>query len=398
MSELDALASEYVELVLAAGEHDANLVDAYYGPDDRREAVRRAGPEPVGMLRERCRDLLRRVEGAAASDRREFLVAQSRAVQTLLRRLAGERLGLDEESRLTYDITPPSHGVEVFRAARESLEELLPGDGPLPVRLRAFRAGFIVPSDRLEAVVDRALAITRSRTLALADLPPDERFEVSYVRDRPWSAYNWYQGAHASRIEVNVDLPVEIAPILRTLAHEGYPGHHTYNVLLESRLVEGRGWPEFQVHPLFSPQSLLAEGTANVGLSVILDADEEWTVIREELAPVAGLSGRDWPRYLGILDAARPLRFVRGEAARLLLDRGATDEEVTAFVTEHGLQDPSRAAKAVAFIRTYRSYVFNYTAGEDLVLDYLGDGEDRAARFFDLLQRPAIPSALRPPT
>lgn len=397
MSELDALATDYVGLVLAAGEHDANLVDAYYGPADRRGAIRRAGPEPVGMLRERCRDLLRRAEDAAASERRGFLVAQLRAVETLLRRLAGERLPLDEEARLTYDITPPSHAPEVFRAARESLEELLPGDEPLPVRLRAFRAGFIVPADRLEAVVDRALAITRSRTRALADLPADERFEIAYVRDRPWSAYNWYQGAHVSRIEVNLDLPSEIAPVLRTLAHEGYPGHHTYNVLLESRLVEARGWTEFQVHPLFSPQSLLAEGTANAGLSVILDADEEWRVIRDDLAPAAGLSGRDWPRYRAVLEAARPLRFVRGEAARLLLDYGAGDEEVAAFVREHALQDPSRAEKAVSFIRTYRSYVFNYTAGEDLVLAYLGEGEDRAARFFGLLQRPATPSALRPP-
>ena len=39
-------------------------------------------------------------------------------------------------------------------------------------------------------------------------------------------------------------------------------------MLLEKHLVRDRGWIEFTVYPLFSPQSLIAEGTANYGIEV----------------------------------------------------------------------------------------------------------------------------------
>ena len=391
---LDAAAEDYVRLVLAVGRHDDNFVDAYYGPAEWSSEADAGEPVPIPALLDRARGVLDQVRNAEPSGRRTFLEAQLVAVEASLQRLAGESIPLDEEARLLYDLEPPVRRVEEFEEARARLEALLPGDGPLRDRVRAFRDDFIVPPERLEAVVDAALQETRERTRALVALPDDESFRVSYVRDKSWSAYNWYQGGHASLIEVNLDLPIEIGPIFRTLAHEAYPGHHTYNVLLEDRLVEGNGWPEFQVYPLFSPQSLLAEGTANAGISVIFSPEEEWAFLEEVLAPEAGLEGRDFAKYRQVLEALRPLRYVRGEAARLLLDRDAPPEEVAAFMVQHALMTEGRARKAVDFSRTYRSYVFNYTAGEDLVREYIGAGDDRLARFFDLLQRPVTPAGL----
>jgi hypothetical protein len=85
---------------------------------------------------------------------------------------------------------------------------------------------------------------------------------------------------------------------------------------------------------------------------------------------------------------------VRGEAARLLLDDGRPAEEVAAFLVRHWLVSEDRARKSIEFIRTYRSYVFNYTVGEDLARRYVGAGSERTERFFALLQRPATPSGL----
>ena len=69
-------------------------------------------------------------------------------------------------------------------------------------------------------------------------------------------------------IQVNTDLPIFVDRAIDLACHEGYPGHHVYNVLLEKALVRDRGWPEYQVYALFSPQSLIAEGTANYGIEV----------------------------------------------------------------------------------------------------------------------------------
>ena len=71
--------------------------------------------------------------------------------------------------------------------------------------------------------------------------------------------------------------------------HEGYPGHHVYNTLLEKHLVKDRGWMEFTVYPLFSPQSLIAEGTANYGIPVTFPDDERIAFEEKVLFPAAGL-------------------------------------------------------------------------------------------------------------
>ena len=91
---------------------------------------------------------------------------------------------------------------------------------------------------------------------------------VEYVTDKSWSGYNWYKGGFHSLIQVNTDLPIFIDRAIDLACHEGYPGHHVYNTLLEKHLVRDRGWIEFSVYPLFSPQSLIAEGTANFGIEV----------------------------------------------------------------------------------------------------------------------------------
>ena len=120
---------------------------------------------------------------------------------------------------------------------------------------------------------DRAIAECRARTLPHVQLPANESFTVEYVTNKPWSGYNWYQGNYRSLIQVNTDLPIYIDRAIDLACHEGYPGHHVYNALLEQHLVRDRGWVEFTVYPLFSPQSLIAEGTANYGIEVAFPGD-----------------------------------------------------------------------------------------------------------------------------
>jgi len=391
---LDQAAVDYIHLVLAVGRHDGNYVDAYYGPPAWKEDAGRGMPIPPEELLKRARLLLQRLRTLPPSDRREFLEKQSVAVETFLRRLLGESMSLAQEATLLYDLEPARHPIAEFEAARARLEALLPGDGDLGARVQAFRKRFVIPKDRLAAVVERCLDETRRRTGAQVRLPEGEAFRAAFVTGKPWNAYNWYQGGFQSLIEVNTDLPIELHPHLITIAHEGYPGHHTYNALLEDRLVRGRGWPEYEIYPLYSPQSLLAEGTANLAASIVFTPDAEWRFVAEAMAPLAGIRDADFARYREVIQALEPLRHVRGEAARLLLDDGRPAEEVAAFLVRHWLVSEDRARKSIEFIRTYRSYVFNYTVGEDLARRYVGAGSERTERFFALLQRPATPSGL----
>ena len=211
--------------------------------------------------------------------------------------LKGERLTFDEESKALYDAVAPTHPEAHFQQILDTLEKRFPGEGPLVSRYDAFRRQFVIPSSRLDAVFKTAVEACRERTLAHVKLPADERFTVEYVTNKSWSGYNWYQGGFRSLIQVNTDLPIYIDRAIDLACHEGYPGHHVYNALLEKNLVRDRGWIEFSVYPLFSPQSLIAEGTANFGIEVAFPGKERVAFEERVLFPAAGLDGAKAAAY-----------------------------------------------------------------------------------------------------
>jgi hypothetical protein len=169
-----------------------------------------------------------------------------------------------------------------------------------------------------------------------------------------------------------------------------------YNALLEDRLVNGRRYVEYTVYPLYSPQSLLAEGTANVGIDILFSNDERRRVLTDVLGPAAGVPAEAILALDRIRDALGALKYVSGEGARMLLDEGKPETDVVAFVSRWGLVTEEKARKSVQFAKTYRSYVFNYSLGEDIVREWVGTGPDRRERFYAILDRPVVPSDLRP--
>ena len=388
-------AEGYVALVLALGRHDPQVVDAYYGPKAWKERADQGAPVPLATLLDRARALLTEVRAAGPSDRRTFLLAQLVALETDLRRRAGERFSLAEEARLLFDVEPSYVTVEALEEARRRLESVVPGTGDLGRRIEAMKRRFTVPADRIEEVSRAVLQESRRRTVAGVALPAGEGVALRQVTGASWGAYNWYLGGLKSRIELNVGLPVQLAGLARTLVHEGYPGHHVFNVLQEDRLVRKRGFVERTVYPLWSPESLIAEGTADAAWDTIFPGGEGRAFLRDIVAPLAGFTDKEaLDAYLAASEAMDDLRGTRPLAARMLLDEGRPEEEVRAFLMRYGLQDREHADRALAFIREYRAYVFTYVTGTELVERVIGTGPDRAAHFFAILQKAATPGEL----
>lgn len=409
---MDRIAREYVDLVLELGVHDAGYVDAYYGPTAWREEAE-ASPRSVGEIREVAERLASEVaavelpaglpvdETALLRLRREWFGKQFRAIAGRARMLGGERLTFDEESAVLYDAVAPHHDAPHFERLLAQVDRAVPGDGPLPERLAAWREKFVIPPERLGAVFDVAIAECRRRTAERIELPAGEGFRVEYVTGKPWSAYNWYQGGYQSLIQVNTELPIHVDRAIDLACHEGYPGHHVYNVLLEKHLVDDRGWAELSVYPLYSPQSLIAEGTANYGIEVAFPGDERQAFEREVLFPLAGLDPSRVDEYYRVLDLLDGLDYAGNEAARLYLDGEIDRQAAASYLVRHGLSTPERAAQRVRFFDTYRSYVINYNLGQDLVRTWVeaqgGTADDPARRwqvFTRLLTTPRVPSAI----
>ena len=162
-----------------------------------------------------------------------------------------------------------------------------------------------------------------------------------------------------------------------------------------------RGWVEFTIYPLYSPQSLIAEGTANHGIRVAFPGTERIAFERDTLFPLAGLDPARAEDYYRILDRVEHLDFAGNEAARRYLDGEIDAEAAAAWLTRYALMSPRRAAKRMSFVDQYRSYVINYQLGQDLVRRYLerrcGATTEAACvwdEFGKLLASPRLPSGL----
>jgi hypothetical protein len=316
--------------------------------------------------------------------------------------LQGRKLTFDEESLALYDAVAPGHAEAEFSSARDALAARLHGEGSLIDRLDRFRARFVIPRDRLDATFTAAIDGCRNRTRAHVSLPPGESFTVEYVTNKSWSGYNWYQGSYRSLIQVNTDLPIYVDRAIDLACHEGYPGHHVYNALLEQSLVRARGWLEFSVYPLFSPQSLIAEGSANYGIDVAFPRADRLDFERTIIFPAAGLDPAGVGEYYAVLALMDRLSYAGNEAARRYLNGEIDARAAAAWLERYGLYSPARAEQRVRFIDQYRSYVINYNLGKDLVARHVeaqagsaaADSARRWQVFEQLLSSPRLPSGL----
>lgn len=397
---LDAYANEYLRLTLALGEHDADWVDAYYGPPAIRDAVR-AEKKSVAAIHDEAATLRAKVAAVPVPDermlalRRNYLIEQLDALITKAAMLQGKKFPFDEEAKRLYGVVPPHHDDAFFANAIKELDRTLIGKGTLAERIDTFRDAFNIPPDKLDIVIRAALKECRARTLAHIQLPAEETFTLEYVKNQPWSGYNWYKGNYTSLIQVNTDLPVAISRALDLACHEGYPGHHTYNALLEKNLVRDRGWTEFTVYPLNSPQSLIAEGSGNYGLFVAFPGDERLKFDRDVLFPLAGLPRAAAQRYHKVIGLMGALSYATNEAARRYLDGEITRDATKEWLVKYALSTPERAEQQVKFIERYRSYVINYNFGQDLVRAHVEKSGDRWKAFEELISTPMLPSTLK---
>ena len=419
-----SLTNAYLRLTLEAGTHEAEYVDAYYGPPELRErAVAR--PRSRAALEGEARamvlvidNLLQQPDLAARSpepdysDRRRLLALRGMlvAAETRLKMIGGERFRFADEARGQFGVEVTTRPLSDFDAILARLDTLIPGDGPLAARVDAFNERYVIPADRLRPVFDAAIAECRRRTMAHMTLPEGESFTMAFVTDKPWSGYNYYLGNYQSRIEINTDLPIRISRAVDLGCHEGYPGHHVLNLMVESRMARGGAtangrpgapWIEYTVNPLYSPTSVLSEGSANYGIDLAFPGPERLAFERDVLYPLAGLDPSTAEAFWRGQQATEALGGARLTIARMYLDGEIDRARAVELTQRYLLLSPARAEQSVGFTDHYRSYVLNYGWGKDLVRQYIERGQPddatRWRRMEHILSEPTLPTDLMAP-
>jgi len=283
-----------------------------------------------------------------------------------------------------------------YAAAHAALEQLLPGGGTLAERYALHRRREECPPQRLEAAVHALSSALRDRVRGRYGLPEVETVRYEVVTDKPWSGFNYYEGDYRSRVAINADLPHRLGQLPHLVAHEAYPGHHTEHCRKELGLVERGSRLEHTVFLVNTPECLMAEGLADLGVQAAIgDGWGSWA------AEVLGDLGLHFDGHLAerVAAAAAPLNRVRQDAAVLLHDRGAPADEVAAFIQRWSLVNGDRARQQLRFLThpLWRAYTTTYVEGFDLLsrwLDARPANQPVADRFVRLLDEPLTPAAV----
>ena len=402
--QLNYLAENYVRLGLTIGLYDADFVDAYYGPDSLKPAISKSSIFPkdsllnlVTELRSSLKNSIEKLNDSSKV-RARWMSQQLLAFDRRIRIYSGEFKTFDEESKELFGISAPVYPEEHYKLLLDTLNQLLPGKGTVQDRFQNLANRFIIPENKLDTIFKTTIAEARKSTKAYYSLPETETFTIEYVKDKPWSGYNWYKGNYTSLIQINTDTRIFIERAIDVGSHESYPGHHVYNMLLEKNLYQDKGWVEISLYPLFSPQSFIAEGSANYGIDLVFPGDKKIRFAKEKLLPLAGLDTTFIGIYFKSLAIRGKLNYARNEAARGIVNQTMNDQQALDWLMNYCLYNQETALKSISFIKKYRSYVINYNYGQDLVRNYIElnekDPKKRWEVFGKLLSNPVLPEKL----
>ena len=402
--QLNYLAENYVRLGLTIGQYDADFVDAYYGPDSLKTAISKSSIFPKDSLLNLVTELRTSLKNSteklndSSKVRARWMSQQLLAFDRRIRIYSGEFKTFDEESKELFGISAPVYPEEHYKLLLDTLNQLLPGKGTVQDRFQNLANRFIIPENKLDTIFKTTIAEARKSTKAYYSLPETETFTIEYVKDKPWSGYNWYKGNYTSLIQINTDTRIFIERAIDVGSHESYPGHHVYNMLLEKNLYQDKGWVEISLYPLFSPQSFIAEGSANYGIDLVYPGNKKVKFAKEILLPLARLDTAYIANYFNALTIRGKLNYARNEAARGIVNQTMNDKQALEWLMNYCLYNQETALKSISFIKKYRSYVINYNYGQDLVRNYIesngADTEKRWEVFEKLLSNPVLPKEL----
>lgn len=395
--DANELVRGYLVLGLRLGRLVSGFVDSYIGDPALSRAVDSEPRLAPRALADHARQLNRELAGADLTDqRKQFLQAHLTALECTARKLAGERITFVDEVEQYFQVRIRPGDEDAYAQAHRNLDALLPGPGSLPERLNAFRTADEVPPRRLQGAVQAVSSALRDRVRRKYELPEQEIVEYQVVTNKPWSGFNYYLGGYRSRVAINADLGHRMSNLPHLVAHESYPGHHTEHCRKEAGLVAKRGHAEQSIFLINTPQCLMAEGMADLGLHAVVGPG--WGVWTEQIFRDLGLR-MDGELSEKVESAASGLLTVRQDAALLLHDRGADQEDVVAHLRRWLLVPDRRARQMVRFLADplWRAYTTTYVEGVRLVrawLDVRAPGESLDSRYLRLLDEPLVPKSL----
>jgi len=400
MAEIDELIKRYILLVLSLAEHDADYLDTYFGPESIREEAKRRGKVDLETLVEETEDLISEVRESDQFEagRKEYLLAQLRAVQTTMRMHLGESMSVAEKVENIYGFTPERVDESQFEEANRLLDSSLPGKGSIPERNHAYEDMMRIPVEKLEILSNFVMHEVRKRTQRHFELPDKEYIDMQLVTDRPYTAALYYKGEGRSVMELNTESPFfSLDSLIELMAHELYPGHHTEYCLKEEHLIRNQGRHELWVIPSLAPQTFMAEMIATHAREMIMSDEEYVDWLRRELLPASKLKVPDLGEPVQMIKAQRMLAPASLNAVFMYWEDGVGESEIKEYIKKYRYFTEEQADQAFRMTADPVSHIYRFTyyPSYRLFEEVLSRSNDSRHLFERLLKEAPLPATVQ---
>ena len=397
LSQLSDFGKEYLLLGLRINKLIDGYKEAYFGPEELELMVNIEGAQSPKKLLDLCIVLQKGLKDQGfEEERNKFIRVMLRAMETRLRIENKEQIPFMEQVKRLYDIEPQYTDDSYLFNVVDKLDQFYEGSGPLKDRILAERKGQELPIEKVVPLYKKALYILHKSSFDLfSDIIPErEKVTVKIVKDQSWNAYNWYLGNYRSRIEINTNLPTIWTTIFPTSAHEGYPGHHTEHAIKESLLFREQDRFEHCILLVHTPEAVMCEGIANMGLSVLYSFEERMEIEVQEICPEPSQTNLEF--LIERRKLSSELRKVYSNLSFLAHVEKWDHDQLIKYQTDFKFISETRAKAILKFIfdPLWDTYNFNYTIGEKLIKEKFGE-RPYPEDFRTLLTRPILPSDLR---
>jgi hypothetical protein len=370
--------------------------ESYFGPQELEQTVLIEKVVSPRNLLKSCKLLQTQLKDQGfEQERLKFIETMLGAMEIKLEIEIGKEFSYLDQVKRLYDITPTLIDDSIFFDARDKVDELYSGKGSLLERSKKVKESQEIPQNKIIPFYELMTDIVRKKTHELFPdlLPEGEQVKFRVIKDKTWSAYNWYLGWYKSRIDINTNIPVRWPTILSLSAHEGYPGHHTEHAVKDNLLYQQQKRFEHSIILINTPEAVICEGIANCALDVLYSRQEAWELGIEILCPNSEESIEI------LMERQRINQDLKGFSGNLAIHKYVenwSNEELLKYMMQFELWTEEESNERIKFIShpLWRTFIFTYYVGEILIKSKYGDRPSQKG-FTTLLTRPILPSDLK---
>jgi hypothetical protein len=329
--------------------------------------------------------------------RAEWMLENLNAVKYYMKILSSSHSSSENESLQYFGIKLPRHSEIYYQHINHQLDSLLPGNKPVRDKFLDLAKKFEIPENKFDTVIKTIIQESRIRTRSRLNLPANEHLDLIYLKSKSYRGGSSYKGNNRSIFFMNRGYQFNVFIAVDLVCHEGYPGHHVYNLLMD-KSRKTKNLIELDYSPDFGPQGFMTEAIASSACRILFPDNELSQYVRKVLLPLAGLDTTDFSLFCKVNALHNTVKYINIDLAMDMIDKKISDEQVIEWGMEYSFFSYDEAINYLKTLKQFRTRIASYSYGADIIINYINsktsDYKSKCVIYQNLLSNPTTISEL----